>query len=195
MSGVYPPSKWIVLGLTITSSLEEFQFVDLFLKVFYLNWNVFYIKINLLSLVEWRAYCCYIWKQFILLLIFLVTFNLFCSFKCRFSFEAFVCLFVCFVTAFVWFYYQVVISTLYVSTGPSSKRRMTLALHWYIYSQNTHFMFTGGRNVSSKYVFPPLASTYYIWVRIFVAQGKTWAYAIVLFGLGGSLCFLKSLGC
>lgn len=54
-------------------------------------------------------------------------------------------------------------------------------------------MFTGGRNVSSKYVFPPLASTYYIWVRIFVAQGKTWA-RISAFGLGDSLCFLRSLG-
>ena len=54
-------------------------------------------------------------------------------------------------------------------------------------------MFTGGRNVSSKYVFPPLASTYYIWVRIFVAQGKIWV-CISAFGLGDSLCFLKSLG-
>lgn len=26
--------------------------------MFFLNWNVFYIKINLLSLVQWRAYCC-----------------------------------------------------------------------------------------------------------------------------------------
>ena len=72
MSGVYPPSKWIVVGLTITFSLEEFQFVDLFLKMFFLNRNVFYIKINLLS--RMKSLLLYIWKQFILLFIFLVTF-------------------------------------------------------------------------------------------------------------------------
>ena len=52
MSRVYSSSKWIVLGLTVNLFPGGIQFVDLFLKVFYLNWNVFYIKISFLSLVK-----------------------------------------------------------------------------------------------------------------------------------------------